>query len=338
MVAFGELLLRLNPPSHERIVQASHFEVRFTGAEANVAVLLAGLGAEAACVSRVPATEIGQACVDFLRRFGVDTRHILRGGERLGLFYLETGVAQRPSKVIYDRDHSALRSVERAELDWPTILEGASWFHFSGTAPALGDRVQAVLREGLELARARGIRVSCDLNYRARLWSPDQARASMTSLMPLVDVLIGNEEDAGIVFGIRAEGSDVTRGDLVVSSYQRVAERLMETFGFGHVATTLRTSLSASVNRWAGLLYDGHEHHLSRSYEISPIVDRVGGGDSFSAGLIFGLAQGWAPQDCLEFAVAASCLKHSVPGDLALISRAEIDALLAGDASGRVQR
>jgi 2-dehydro-3-deoxygluconokinase len=338
MVAFGELMLRLNPPGHERIVQASHFEVRFTGAEANVAVLLAGLGAEAACISRVPATEIGQACVNFLRRFGVDTSHIVRGGERLGLFYLETGAAQRASKVIYDRAQSALRSIEPAELDWPAILDGASWFHFSGTAPALGDRVLGVLRDGLESARARGIRVSCDLNYRAKLWSPDEARASMTSLMPLVDVLIGNEEDAGIVFGITAEGSDVTRGDLVVSSYQRVAERLMEAFGFSHVATTLRTSLSASVNRWAGLLYDGHEHHVSRSYEISPIVDRVGGGDAFSAGLIFGLAQAWPPPDCLEFAVAASCLKHSLPGDLALISRAEIDALLAGDASGRVQR
>ena len=338
IVTFGELLLRLNPPGHERLVQASQFEVRFTGAEANVAVMLAGLGVEAACVSRVPDSEIGQACIDFLRRFGIDTRHIARGGERLGLFYLETGAAQRASKVIYDRDHSALRSIGPDAFDWPGILDGADWFHFSGTAPALGEPVRAALRQGLAAARERGIRVSCDLNYRAKLWSPAEAREVMTGLMPSVDVLIGNEEDATTVFGISAEGSDVTRGELVVASYQQVAERLVEKFGFDHVATTLRTSISASVNRWAGLLYDGSTHHLSRTYEISPIVDRVGGGDSFSAGLIYGFLHELGPQACVEFAAAASCLKHSIPGDLALISRAEIEALLAGDASGRVQR
>lgn len=338
IVTFGELLLRLNPPGHERLVQASQFEVRFTGAEANVAVMLAGLGVEAACVSRVPDSEIGQACIDFLRRFGIDTRHIARGGERLGLFYLETGAAQRASKVIYDRDHSALRSIGPDAFDWPGILDGADWFHFSGTAPALGEPVRAALRQGLAAARERGIRVSCDLNYRAKLWSPAEAREVMTGLMPSVDVLIGNEEDATTVFGISAEGSDVTRGELVVASYQQVAERLVEKFGFDHVATTLRTSISASVNRWAGLLYDGSTHHLSRTYEISPIVDRVGGGDSFSAGLIFSFLHELGPQACVEFAAAASCLKHSIPGDLALISRAEIEALLAGDVSGRVQR
>ncbi len=338
MVAFGELMLRLNPRGHERIVQASEFEVRFTGAEANVAVLLAGLGIDAACVSKVPTSEIGQACINYLRRFGVDTAHVARGGERLGLFYLEAGAAQRASKVIYDRDHTALRSAGPGDFDWDVILDGADWFHFSGTAPASGESVRAVLGEGLAMAKERGIQVSCDLNYRAKLWSPEEARKAMTGLMPYVDVLIGNEEDATTVFGIPAEGSDVVRGKLVVASYHRVAEQLAEMFDLRFVATTLRTSISATVNNWAGLLYDGTDHHVSRTYEINPIVDRVGGGDSFSAGLIYGFLQGMGAKSCVEFAAAASCLKHSVPGDFALLSLAEIEALVAGDASGRVQR
>jgi 2-dehydro-3-deoxygluconokinase len=338
MVGFGELMMRLNPPGHERIVQADEFEVRYTGAEANVAVMLAGFGMATYAVSRVPANELGQACVNFVRRFGVNTDFVARGGDHLGIMYLETGAAQRSSKVIYDRDHTSIRDARPTEYDWNAILEGADWLHFSGTAPALGPKVQTVLLGGLKAARARGVTVSCDLNYRAKLWSPEEAQRVMTGIMEYVDVLIGNEEDAAKVFGVRAEGSDVIRGDLQVESYKRVAEQLAYTFGLRYVGTTLRRSVSASINGWAGLLYDGKEHHLSRSYEINPIVDRVGGGDSFTAGLIYGLLSGMDEQACVEFAAAASCLKHSIPGDFNLISLAEVEALLAGDASGRVQR
>ena len=338
VIAFGELMMRLDPRSHQRIVQASEFEVRYTGGEANAAALLAALGVDSACVSKVPDNEVGQACVDYLRRFGIDTTYISRGGERLGLLYVETGAAQRASKVVYDRDHTSLRGASADDFDWDAILHGADWLHFSGTAPASGATVTSILEAGLSQAKDRGVRISCDLNYRSKLWSPAEAREAMTRLMPYVDVLIGNEEDATIVFGISAEGSDVVGGDLKVESYRRVAEQLRQAWDLDAVATTLRTSLSASVNEWAGLLFDGTTHHLSRTYRIDPIVDRVGGGDAFSGGLIFGMLEGMDPQACVEFAVAASCLKHSIPGDLALLSRAEIEALVAGDASGRVQR
>lgn len=338
MVGFGELMMRLTPPDHERFVQASEFKVGYTGAEANVAVMLAGLGFTTYAVSRVPAHELGQACVNYVRRFGVNTDFVARGGDHLGIMYLETGAAQRGSKIIYDRDHTSIRDVSPAEFDWNAILDGADWFHFSGTAPALGPNVQAVLLEGLKAARSRGVTVSCDLNYRAKLWTTDEAHRVMTGLMEYVDVLLGNEEDAAKVFGIKAEGSDVNRGDLVVGSYKAVAEQLTSAFGLRYVATSLRRSVSASINGWAGLLYDGKDHYLSRSYEINPIVDRVGGGDSFAAGLIYGLLRGMDKQACVEFAAAASCLKHSIPGDFNLISLGEVEALLAGDGSGRVQR
>lgn len=338
VVVFGELMLRLNPRGNERIVQAGEFEVRYTGAEANVAALLAGLGVEAYAVSKVPAHEIGEACVNYLRRFGVRTDHVARGGERLGIFYLEAGAAQRASNVIYDRGHTAIRDVHPSDFDWDAILRGADWFHFSGTAPALGENVRVVLREGLTLAKERGVRVSCDLNYRARLWRPDEAKMVMTDLMTYVDVLIGNEEDAAKVFGIIAEGSDVTKGELPSTSYEHVATELAREFGLRHVATTLRRSVSASVNHWAGMLFDGERHYVSRSYEISPVVDRVGAGDAFSGGLIYAMLRGFDPQACVEFAVAASCLKHSIPGDFDLVSLGEIEVLIAGDASGRVRR
>lgn len=338
VVTFGELLMRLEPPGHQRLIQASAFEVRYTGAEANAAALLASLGVETACVSRVPQHEVGQACVDYLRRFGIDTSHIARGGDRLGLFYLETGAAQRPSKVVYDREHTSLRQASPADFDWDAILDGADWLHFSGTAPASGPAIVSILEDGLGQAKQRGIRVSCDLNYRRKLWGPEEAREAMTRLMRYVDVLIGNEEDATIVFGFEAEGVDVVHGELRIESYRHIAERLAGMFELDAVATTLRTSISASVNRWAGLLYDGTTHHVSATYEIDPIVDRVGGGDAFSGGLIFGMLEGMDPQACVEFAAAASCLKHSIPGDFAVLSRSEIEALVAGDASGRVQR
>jgi 2-dehydro-3-deoxygluconokinase len=319
VVAFGDLLLRLNPPGVERFAQASTFEVRYTGAEANVAAMLASLGVEARAVSRVPQNEIGDACLDYLRGHGIDTRHVARGGDRLAVFYIETGVAQRPSKVIYDRARSSFTELRSEHLDWSAALEGADWLHFSGTAPAAGTGVVATLRAGLKTARANGIRISCDLNYRSRLWSPGEAGRVLSELMPHVDVLIGNEDALSTVFG----------GD---------PEELLERFELSYVATTRRLNLSASANDWSGTLFDGSESQASPVYEIRPIVDRVGAGDSFSAGIIFGLLEGWEPRRCVDFAAAASCLKHSIIGDFNLVSREEIEALAAGDASGRIQR
>lgn len=338
VIVFGDLLLRLNTLGYERLAQANTFEVRYTGAEANVAAMLASLGVRADVVSRVPANEIGQACINYLRRFGIDTRHIMRGGERLGLFYLESGASQRASTVVYDRKDSTFSEIGAADVDWRDVLRGADWLHFSGTAPAMGEGVAAALREGLAYAAACGITVSCDLNYRARLWSPEQAGRVMSDLMPHVDVLIGNEEDAITVFGLDEPGIQVIQGKLEMASYRRIAEELMQRFECKYVATTLRKSMSASANRWSGILFDGKEQYVSREYEISPIVDRVGAGDSFSAGLIFGLLEGWAPQRVLDFAVAGSCLKHTIVGDFNLVTRREIEMLLDGDVSGRIRR
>jgi 2-dehydro-3-deoxygluconokinase len=338
VVVFGELLMRLTPKGLNRFIQADEFEVRYTGAEANAGVSLVNYGMEAYAVSKVPASDIGQACINYLSRFRVNTDFIARGGERLGLFYLETGAAQRASSIIYDRGHSAIRDSRPEDYDWKRICGGKDWLHFSGTAPALGQSVRDVLLEGLKTARAMGLTVSCDLNYRAKLWTPAEANAVMSSLMPYVDVLIGNEEDADKVFGVKAAGSDVGKGVLVEESYRSVAEQLVKRFGFKKVATTLRESLSASVNRWGGMLYDGGRHYTSARYEINPIVDRVGGGDSFTGGLIYGMLSGFDPQRSLEFAVAASCLKHSIVGDFNLASVREVEALMAGDSSGRVRR
>ncbi len=338
MIAFGELMMRLTPKGFSRFVQADEFNICYTGAEANAAVSLVNYGLDAYAVSKVPDHEIGQACLNYLRRYGVNTDFVARGGERLGTFYLETGAAQRASKVIYDRSHSAIRESKPEDYDWEAICEGKHWFHFSGTAPALGENVQRVLIDGLKVAKKHGITVSCDLNYRAKLWSPEEAGRVMSALMEYVDVLIGNEEDADKVFGIKAEGSDITKGTLVTDSYKQVSCQLADKFNLKFVATTLRESISASVNGWAGLLYDGKEHYISRRYEINPIVDRVGGGDSFTGGLIYSILSGWDSQKCVEFAAAASCLKHSVPGDFNLASAKEVLALMGGDASGRVQR
>ncbi|OFX17007.1 MAG: 2-dehydro-3-deoxygluconokinase [Armatimonadetes bacterium RBG_16_58_9] len=338
VIAFGELLMRLSPKGFDRFVQADTFDVRYTGAEANSAVSVVNYGMDAYAVSKVPDNEIGQACINYLRRFGVNTDYIARGGERLGTFYLETGAAQRASKIIYDRSHSAMRESNPDDYDWETICAGKHWFHFSGTAPALGENVRRVLEDGLKAAKKHRVMVSCDLNYRAKLWSPEEANRVMTRLMEHVDVLIGNEEDAEKVFGVKAEGSDVTKGALVTESYKQVAAQLADKLGLKYVATTLRESISASANGWGGLLYDGKEHYLSRRYEINPIIDRVGGGDSFTGGLIYSMLSGWDSQRCVEFAVAASCLKHSIVGDFNLASVEEVLALLGGDASGRVQR
>jgi 2-dehydro-3-deoxygluconokinase len=338
VVLFGELLLRLNPPGVERIVQADSFEVRFSGAEANAGVSLARFGDDVRVVSKVPANEVGDACLAYLRRFGLDIRFVARGGDRLGIYFVESGAAQRPSKVLYDRAASAFACSQSDDYQWDEILDGAAWFHFSGTAPALGTGVVTALETGLAAARARGIRISCDLNYRAKLWPPEDAGRVMARLVPLVDLLIGNEEDAEKVFGISAPGSDVSAGRIVDEGYVSVARQLVDRFGVRFVATTLRESISASHNRWSGLLYDGERAYSSHTYDIAPIVDRIGGGDAFAGALIHGYLAGWGLQRTLDFAVAASCLKHSIPGDFNVVSAVEVEALVTGNESGRVQR
>jgi 2-dehydro-3-deoxygluconokinase len=337
-VVYGELLMRLDPPGFQRLLQADSFDVRFTGAEANAGVSLVNFGVPTRVVSRVPASDIGEACVRFLDRFGLDTTFIARGGERLGLFYLETGAAQRPSKVIYDRGHSSFRTPSDQDYDWPAIFQDAIWFHISGTAAALGDRSVAVLDEALTAAATAGVTVSCDLNYRAALWGDRSPAVVMERLMDRVDVLIGNEEDTERVFGIKASRADVVAGRVTAAAYAPVAEELVRRFGFRLVSTTLRGSRSASSNTWAAIVSNGTRTWSSRTYEIEPIVDRVGAGDAFSGALIYGLLQGMDEQALVEFAAAASCLKHSIPGDFNLVTVTDVDLLAGGDSSGRVQR
>jgi len=336
-VFFGELLMRLGTKRFERFVQATEFEVGYTGAEANAAVSVANFGLDAFVVSAVPATEIGQACINKIREFGVNTDHVLRQGARLGTFYLETGASQRPSKVIYDRAGSSITDLKPGDIPWDAVFEGKDWFHWSGTAPALSDSMAEVTAEACEAAKKHGLTVSCDLNYRAKLWSPEKARRVMTGLVKHVDVLIGNEEDTALVLGVEAKGVDVHAGSLDSDRYAEVARLLHERFGFRYVATTLRKSINASENGWSCLLSDGKDCWVSRSYTMR-IVDRVGGGDSFSGGLIYALLSGQSGKEAIEFAAAASCLKHSIHGDLNHASVAEVMALVGGSGSGRIER
>jgi 2-dehydro-3-deoxygluconokinase len=301
-----------------------------------VAVSLSHFGAPATFVTKLPSNPIGDAAVGELLRHGVDTARIVRGGKRVGIYYCEKGASQRASKVVYDRQGSAIAEASPSEFAWKEIFAGAKWFHFTGITPALSDSAAQATLEACKAARAAGLTVSCDLNYRKNLWTPAQAQKVMAELMPHVDVLFANEEDAEKVFGIRAKGSDVASGLLGHAAYEDVAQQLIARFGFKKVAITLRTSHSANDNGWAALLFDG-KAHFSKEYNIH-IVDRVGGGDSFCAGLIFALLEGQTPAQAIEFATAASCLKHSIEGDFNLVSADEVRALAAGDGSGRVQR
>ena len=337
VITFGEIMLRLNPEGCRRFVQADRFEASYAGGEANVAVGLAQLGMDAAFVSKVPAHEIGQCAVNELRRFGVDTSLILRGGDRLGLYYVEKGASQRASKVIYDRAGSAIAGASASEFDWDAIFENAAWFHWTGITPALGGALPDICMEACKAAKAHGVTVSCDLNFRKKLWTGAQANAVMSGLMPYVDICIANEEDARDVFGIEASDTDIAAGKLSREGYRSVAEQLCTRFGFKAVAITLRGSISASDNDWAAMLYTGGEAYFSPTYHIR-IVDRVGGGDSFGAGLIYAMLNGKSPQEAIGFAAAASCLKHSIEHDFDLVSVSEVEALAAGNASGRVQR
>ncbi len=339
-VTFGEIMLRLSTPGFERFVQASSFDVTYGGGEANVAASLAQFGIDAAFVSRVPDHQIGQAAINHLRRFGVDTSLVLRGGPRLGTYFLETGASQRPSAVIYDRAHSSITSLDPRELDPAAIFDGARWFHFTGITPALGPGPAAAVEMLAREARARGVRVSCDLNFRAKLWTEDQARAVMTPLMAQVDVCICNEEDADRCLGVAAENTDVARGSLDVAAYGRLATRLRDDFGFDTVAITLRESISATRNRWSALIADHATASTPKHSAVHDIhiIDRVGGGDSFAAGLIAKLIEGAPAGDAVEFAVAASCMKHTIPGDFNHVTRAEVERMVLSGGTGRVER
>lgn len=339
VITFGEIMMRLNPEGYLRLVQSEKFEVTYAGGEANVAVSLANYGLDAAFVTKVPAHEVGQCAVNELRRYGVDTRYMVRGGDRLGIYFCEKGASQRASKVIYDRASSAIAQAALDDFDWNTIFEGVEWFHWTGITPALGGNLPEICLAACKAAKAKGVTVSCDLNFRKKLWTSEQAGQVMGQLMPYVDVCIANEEDAKDVFGIEAEGTDINSGKLNHEGYISVARQLADRFGCKKVAITLRGSISATDNDWAGMLYskDTDKACFSTTYRVH-IVDRVGGGDSFGGGLIYSLVSGYEDQKAIDFAVAASCLKHSIEHDFNHMSVAEVAALAAGNASGRVQR
>lgn len=337
IVTFGEIMLRLAPNGYYRFFQNDQLQATFGGGEANVSVSLANYGMKSAFVTKLPSHAIGQAAVDSLRYFGVDTSFIMRGGDRVGIYFLEKGASQRGSVCIYDRAHSAIQEAQRSDFDWDSIFDGADWFHFTGITPALGGNLVEICLDACAAAKAKGVKISCDLNYRGKLWTRAEAREAMTKLCKYVDVCISNEEDAKDVFGIEAENTDIYGGKLDHAAYQSVARQLMDKFGFEKVAITLRTSLSASDNDWAGMLYDGEQYCFSNTYHLH-IVDRVGGGDSFGAGLIYSLLSGKSSQDAIDFAVAASALKHSIEGDFNRVSVSEVEKLARGDGSGRVQR
>ena len=337
IITFGEIMLRLAPEGYYRFVQAESYGATYGGGEANVAVSLANYGFDAAFVTKLPKHEIGQAGVNSLRRFGVDTSLITRGGDRVGIYFLEKGASQRPSKVIYDRAGSAIATATTADFDWDKIFEGADWFHWTGITPALGDNVAEICLEACKAAKERGITVSCDLNYRKKLWTREKAGQVMGELCKYVDVCIANEEDAADVFGIHAANTDVTAGEVNHEGYKDVAKQLADRFGFSKVAITLRESISANDNNWSAMLYDGDDYYFSKKYKMH-IVDRVGGGDSFGGGLIAASLSGYDSQAIIEFAVAASCLKHSIEGDFNMVSMDEVASLAGGNASGRVQR
>lgn len=333
-VTYGELLLSLSSAGNERLVQSERFNAQYVGAEANVAVSMACFGVEAYEVSKVPAHEIGQACVNSLRRYGVRTDYIVRGGDRLGILYKETGASQRPTKVIYDRKHTAIRQVEPGEIDWDAIFVGKDWFHLSGSSIALGKEIVDVVGPALAAAKRAGVSTSCDCNYRSKLWSRQEAGKVLSSLLENVDVFICGRDDPHDIFGIPRE----TLGDLTGQARdQRAAELMQEKFNLSSIAMTFREGISASVNALTAMYVRDGRSYLSPRYEMQ-IVDRVGGGDAFAAGLIYAIMADYDPQHIVNFATAAACLKHSIPGDCNLVSVEEVEQLVAGGQSGRVQR
>jgi len=341
VVTFGEVMMRLSPPDHLRFVQARSFEVVYGGGEVNVAVSLANHGIPVDFVTRLPPGDIGDACVQFIRQFGVGVAKIVRGGNRLGIYFLETGATQRPSKVVYDRAGSAMAAIEPGMIDWQAVFADAGWFHWTGITPAISEGAASACLEAVRAAKANGLTVSCDLNYRSKLWKWGKpASEVMPELVKSCDVAVGNEEDAQKVFGIQAPGADVTAGRVEADKYRFVCEELAKRFpNLGTIAITLRGSLSASHNTWSGILWDGGKVYVAPVYDITHVVDRVGGGDAFAGGLIYGLrTYGDDRQKALDFAVAASCLKHSIMGDFDLSTVSEVEKLMGGDVSGRVSR
>lgn len=337
VVTMGEIMLRLSTPGHQRFIQSDSFDVCYGGGEANVAVSLANYGHEAYFVSKVPKNPIGDSAIAALRKFNVNCDYIVKGGDRLGIYFLETGASMRASTVVYDRANSAIAEADIADFDFDKTFANVDWFHFTGITPAISDKAALLTEEALKAAKRNNITVSVDLNYRKKLWSTEKAQRIMTNLMQYVDVCIGNEEDAEKVLGFKPGNTDVTSGELELAGYKDIFKQMVEKFNFKYVVSSLRESYSASDNGWSACIYDGKEFYQSKKYDIR-IVDRVGGGDSFAAGLICGLIDGKSMKDALEFGVAASALKHTIPGDFNMVSRAEVDTLVAGDASGRVQR
>lgn len=337
VIGFGEIMVRLQPPGYLKLMQANSFDVSFAGAEANVLVSVSRFGLETDYITKLPESEMTEALLSRLLMHRVGISNVVYGGERIGLYYLERGASQRPSKVIYDRKYSSIAMAKREDFNWDKIFEGASWFHFSGITAALGDELPAICADACKCAREKGVTVSCDLNYRSTMWSRERAREVFGELSHFVDVMIGNEEDAEACLGITPEKSDVTFGKLDYDSYVKTAEKIVEKYGVKRVAFTLRSSLSASDNKWAAMLYQDGKPYFSKEYLIH-LVDRVGGGDSFSGALIYALIEGYQPQRAVDFAVAASCLKQTMEMDFNLASLSDVHRLMDGDGSGRVQR
>jgi 2-dehydro-3-deoxygluconokinase len=340
IVTFGEIMLRLSCPEFQRIGQVREFEITYGGGEANVAVSLANFGLEADFITRLPKNDIAQACIMELRKYNVGTKNIIFGGDRLGLYYLEKGAVARASKVIYDRAHSAIAEIKTGMVDWDKVFEGATWFHWTGITPALSQGAADACKEAIEIANKKGITVSTDLNYRKNLWKyGKKASEIMPDLVKGCDIILGNEEDAEMVFGVKPENVDVTKGEVSAKAYESVCKQLMTIFPRAKkVIITLRGSINASHNTWSGVLYDGKKLFIAPEYDITHIVDRVGGGDSFMGGLIYGLNTFNDDQKSLNFAVAASCLKHTIHGDFNMVTVDEVEKLMGGDASGRVSR
>ncbi len=340
VVTMGEIMLRLSTPGHEKFIQADEFDVCYGGGEANVAVSLANYGHDASFVTKVPNNPIGECAVAALRKHNVNTKFIARGGERLGIYFLETGASMRASNVVYDRAHSSISTAVAEDFDFDAIFADADWFHFTGITPAVSDAAAELTEKALQAAKKHGVKVSVDLNFRKKLWSSEKAQKIMTNLMQYVDVCIGNEEDAEKVLGFKPGNTDVTSGDLELAGYEDIFKQMVEKFNFEYVISSLRVSHSASDNGWSACIYsrDTKEFYHSKEYRAHPIVDRVGGGDSFAGGTICGFLDGKNFKDALEFGVAASALKHTIPGDFNLVSRSDVENLVGGDGSGRVQR
>ncbi|MBQ9520447.1 MAG: sugar kinase [Acholeplasmatales bacterium] len=337
IVTLGEIMLRLSPAGQNRFVQVDNFNVIYGGGEANVAVSAANYGHDAYFVTKLPKHEIGQAAVNSLRRYGVNTQYIARGGNRVGIYYAETGASMRPSKVIYDRAGSSIAEADPEDFDFDEIFKGADWFHWSGITPAISDKAAKLTELACKAAKKAGATVSVDLNFRKKLWTSEKAISIMRPLMKYVDVCIGNEEDAELCLGFKPD-ANVEAGETGAAGYHKIFEQMAKEFDFKYVISTLRESFSATHNGWKALIYNGKEFYESKRYEINPIIDRIGGGDSFSGGIIHGLLTKKTQGEALEFAVAASALKHTINGDFNLVSADEVESLAGGNANGRVQR